>query len=645
MFDQATQLSYDEKLALVKDRLSILTSDLSEEQLDFILHPIKTPCYLKACPGGGKTEVVGIKAAYDIKAWENSFAGVAVLSFTKNAAKEIADRIKKYGGPSATQHPHFIGTIDSWIHGYLLHPFAHKSANYKGKSNDKSYRLIDNEEKYDFLTSFKTDIYVNNRLHQSIWANDYYFECGTPPALQSQSRYLNLDNITPDAKTNLQNNKRKFLTAGLSTYADAEFLCYYLLKNNDNILNLFVKRFPFLIIDECQDLSNNQLEILHLLVEKGTIVHFIGDNNQSIYEFKKVYTEKIIEFITKNNLEQKQLTQNYRSNQHVVNICLELEKLNTGQTSGSAVVGKEPFLFEQNCFIWEYEKDEMTQLPQKFIDFIKEKNKTLIDSSINISLKKSAVLARSHATLSEFRPQSNRDFSKTQLFASAINIWNVDKRSGKDMQNSLQQLGKALCLTLFNGNGNHQQQYCPESFTQIEWRNFLFEFISEASLPAHNLFPFATSNWSTWAANFKKFLETYWPDMIENGKELADVKKTIKAPSGLATSLVIDGIKQSATTISSPIRFTTIHDVKGETLDAVLLISSPNNTGQKTGRHYEDWIGLSGDKEHIRFGYVASSRPKHILIWAIPKTSNNTNLAKMEAMGFTLESSGLFAGL
>jgi len=644
MSEQAKQLSYDEKLALLKERLNTLTRELSEEQLDFILHPIKTPCYLKACPGSGKTEVVGIKAAYDIKEWEDGFAGIAVLSFTKNAAKEIADRIKKYGGPSATQHPHFIGTIDSWLHGYLLHPLGHKSTNYKGKVNDKSYRLIDNEEKYDFLTSFKTDIYVNNKLHQSIWANDYYFECGTPPALQSQSRYLNLENITTDTKTNLQNNKRRFLSAGLSTYADAEFLCYYLLKNNNNILNLFVKRFPFLIIDECQDLSNNQLEILKLLVEKGTIVHFIGDNNQSIYEFKKVYTEKIDEFITNNKLEQRQLTQNFRSNQHVVNICLELEKLNTGNTS-STVIGKEPFLFEQNCFIWEYERDAMTHLPQKFIDFIKEKNKLLTDSEINISLRKCAVLARSHATLSEFRPQSNRDFSKTQLFASAINIWNVEKRSGKDMQNALQQLGKALCLLLYSGNGNHQQQYCPEGFSQIEWRNFLFEFISEASLPAYKLYPFANSNWSTWAGNFKKFLEVFWSSMIENGKELVDIKKMIKAPNKQAASLVVDGIKQSATTISNAVRFTTIHDVKGETLDAIMLVSSPNNTGQKTGRHYEDWIGFSGDKEHIRFGYVASSRPKHILIWAIPKTTNNTSLAKMEAMGFTLESTGLFAAL
>ena len=60
------ELSIEEKLAFVKTRINSLDRNLSEEQLDFILHPIDNACYLKACPGSGKTEVVGIKAAYEI---------------------------------------------------------------------------------------------------------------------------------------------------------------------------------------------------------------------------------------------------------------------------------------------------------------------------------------------------------------------------------------------------------------------------------------------------------------------------------------------------------------------------------------------------------------------------------------------------
>ncbi len=253
-------LSFQQKFDAVKSRLTTFDRNLSEEQLDFILHPIKQACYLKACPGSGKTEVVGIRAAFEIAGWEEKFSGIAVLSFTKNAAKEIADRVKRFGGTNALQHPHFIGTIDLWLHGYILHPFAHLVTGYRGKNSDNGYRLVDNEEHYEYLTPFQT-IFSYNPFKVA-WVNDYYFECSTPVNIQSQSRYLDLTTISLPDKKNLE-NKVKFLKAGLTTYSDAEFLCYCLLRDYETILERFVKRFPIIIIDECQDLSNNQLEVLN----------------------------------------------------------------------------------------------------------------------------------------------------------------------------------------------------------------------------------------------------------------------------------------------------------------------------------------------------------------------------------------------
>src|SRR5690606_22731864 len=160
--------------------------------------------------GSGKTEVVGIKAAYEISDWNDKFTGLAVLSFTKNAAKEIADRINKYSVNNETQHPHFIGTIDSWLHSYILHPFAHKLTKYKGKNNDKSYRLIDNEEKYDFLNPFKTTISYKP-FPKDAWVNEYYFECSKTLDIDTQSKHLDLSQIDKTVYEALQKNKKKFL--------------------------------------------------------------------------------------------------------------------------------------------------------------------------------------------------------------------------------------------------------------------------------------------------------------------------------------------------------------------------------------------------------------------------------------------------
>ena len=146
------------KLDKIEAKIGKLDHKLTQEQADFILHPLDCPCYLNACPGSGKTEVVGIKAAYEIADWQDNFSGMAVLSFTKNAAKEISDRVKKYGGASATKHPHYIGTIDAWLHGYILQPFGHKIAGFIGRNSDKTFKVYNNDERLDFLSSYKTII-------------------------------------------------------------------------------------------------------------------------------------------------------------------------------------------------------------------------------------------------------------------------------------------------------------------------------------------------------------------------------------------------------------------------------------------------------------------------------------------------------
>src|SRR5271157_3134537 len=90
----------------------------SPEQIEYVFSPDRESVFLKACPGSGKTEVVGLKAAYFIRRWKHRLGGIAVLTFTNNAANVINQRVSQFTGVEKTGYPHFIGTIDSWLHGY-----------------------------------------------------------------------------------------------------------------------------------------------------------------------------------------------------------------------------------------------------------------------------------------------------------------------------------------------------------------------------------------------------------------------------------------------------------------------------------------------------------------------------------------------
>jgi DNA helicase II / ATP-dependent DNA helicase PcrA len=607
----------------IQNRLPYISTeklkDLSDKQVEFIVSPINQSIYLKACPGSGKTEVVGLKSAYEIADWKEKYSGLAILSFTRNAAKEISERISKYSGINSTRHPHFVGTIDSWLHKYILHPFGHKILKYKGINGDKSFRLVDNKEKYLFLSPYITNIFENSDFKQNVFVNEFYFECNDQLILQSQSRVFKCENITDEQKKQLLNKKKDFLKAGLATYADAEFICFFILSKNKSILSNIKKRFPCIFIDECQDLSYNQLQILQLLYNEGIKLFFIGDLNQAIYEFRKVYTENIEDFIRSNDFIQKELPRNFRSNQQIVDVCQNIEKIIKEDKIGSKIEGKN-LIYPRNVYLWEYEN--IKELPKKFINFIE----TEYNKDHFIDINNYAILGRGYSLLSEIRTNLNYELDKVELFANSLICWNISNRTGNDMKNALQQIGKSISNLAYGGKGNYQQQYCPDGISQLEWRKFLYELILKAN---KQIYPFGDRTWSDWANNrLKIFLKNEWTNLLIKGEEWEEVKRRIRVrPSKKKKrskeekqkdKKIVDTLSVAPSDFSDEIRIATIHSVKGETLDAVMLVSS--ETKNSEGGHYEHWISnLPEHNEYIRFAYVASSRPKNLLIWAIPK--------------------------
>ena len=242
---------------------------LSAEQITYINNYLKKSTYLEACPGSGKTEVIGLKCAYEIKKWHNSIGGLAVITFTNSAATELSLRIKKFADLSSNLYPHFIGTFDSWLHSYIFQPFAHYLTKYEGKNGDKSYRIVDDDSHADFLASF-TVIVERGTTRIPMRATDYHYTADWR-TLVGHSEIIEgmLNGLTNQEKTHLRENKVKFLKAGFATYSDAEIICNTILNRFAWVSGNLSKRFPVIIVDECQDLSEDQIAVLESLRAAG----------------------------------------------------------------------------------------------------------------------------------------------------------------------------------------------------------------------------------------------------------------------------------------------------------------------------------------------------------------------------------------
>jgi len=376
----------------------------SPEQIEYIFSPNEENVFLKACPGSGKTEVVGLKAAYSIWKWHR-LGGMAALTFTNNAANVINQRVSQFTGVEKAGYPHFIGTIDSWLHGYIAHPFAHLKTGYEGRSGDCSIRIVDENDDNPWLNAYRLEtaywyfmkrgkavkslvsmpLYANKirfdqqtqkweiriplSLGSDFISDEEYYDSEAFISFRGNKRWLSLDYL----RNGFKEKKSLFNKAGLATYQDIENLCFDILSEKSALCKLLAQRFPLIIVDECQDLSWIQIQILDKLREQGTVLHFVGDLNQAIYEFKRVDPEQVEIFTDTHKFTTLSLSNNYRSCQPIIDICQKI--VGSGSSEKSACTQS----VEKPCICVIYSEDQIHLLPVwfgKYLNQACDKNKS-----------------------------------------------------------------------------------------------------------------------------------------------------------------------------------------------------------------------------------------------------------------------------
>ncbi|KRE73924.1 UvrD-helicase domain-containing protein [Paenibacillus sp. Soil750] len=612
-------------------------TEKTEQQLDYILSSMTDNVFLEACAGSGKTEVVGMKMSYEINKWTNTKSGIAVLTFTNEATDTIVNRVESFSKKTSF-HPHYIGTLTGFIHGYISQLFGYKYFNHKKIGDDTSFRLVDKSVDVfnnHWLVKYKISIpYVTSAGHSGdLYANQIYFDFKSNDYIifipdnikMSVTEYYNspgfsayVESIRKKTgkewlfkieyvKQEFHAAKMKFLGDGFATFEDMNNVGYTILKNR-RIARSITTRFPTILIDECQDLSWIEIEILNKLRESGTSLHFIGDLHQSIYEFKDAdpaYTKSYLS--TFKNLS---LTDNFRSCQPIVelanrisSISLPIRGLNKNKLNDDSV-----------CY---YEYSDLNLIENQY---------SILLRRFNLSSDRSTILVRQHNLKSEFEIQHKIN---THLLLNAIQLWNL--KTPITRRTALEFAGKEL-QRWFGGARTSKGYHCPSGINSaFRWRIFIKDFL-ELCCSIPQLTDIVGKNYSHWYKQAREQRSTLLKSAYINLKAFdSDIRDfdnlpTFKAPSGTATDTVV--ILNNAEKPES-ITINTIHSVKGSDFDGVLVVSSKHNRG--SGAHWKHW--LNGNGEGTRIGYVASTRAKYSLIWAVP-TLTDEDRGYLESFGF-----------
>ena len=596
------------------------------EQLDYIFSPVSSDVFLKACAGSGKTEALGMKAAYEISRWNNSDSGIAVLTFTNAATDTVRERIVRFY-PNALSGKHFIGTVSSFIQGFITQKFAYVFRK-DCEDRDRSFTIVDSDvNAYNFKRLTNYHIFGNifvHKLNMRLSSNEWIYSENKKWGNNSETTLKNIyENKSHDLATkkylsksyeafeeNVLNCKDKFWTDGFATYEDMEYLAYKCLSEKSEIAKYIALKFPIIMVDEFQDLSVTELEILGYLNRAGSKIHFIGDLNQAIYSFNDALPERLAKYVEDNNFVRMELNTNFRSTQKIVDVSRKIGEIKENLS------GTERSL--RNCADAIYiEYSEENEAVEKFTELVHELNLKSENCVI-------AVRTNSHKDMLSGAPKSK---TPSHEVIAAVNLW--CKRNMENMKTAIMYMGKQLQKWI----KYHVQSgdcYCPKNFEggNIGWELKLRDILNELCARTE-LLDFEGKNYKDWYGSNRSTIAEIVCKNLSDFSEIPpfeEFKKTIRTPNGTSKK----SVKIYSAPKKSEIEVMSIHSIKGKTYDALMHVSYPSAQNSKIN-YWENW--LNGDKEERRCAYVAATRPKYLLCWAVPELDDEKRKV-IEELGF-----------
>ena len=245
-----------------------------------------------ACPGSGKTIVLiaKLKLIADKSPLKDG-RGVCVLSHTNVAVSELKAKLGK-SAERLLSYPNFVGTIQTFVDQYITFPFLRQFANtsiqvvsdedYANhlyslicKTDSKLKWFIDQQynafgvKRYDSVVKFMANIYTDDEggIHLS----------GVNRVLAGKS--------TNSAISYARAIQRLLSEEGLIRYNDTyRYTLLALKKYGSSLRTLLSRRFQYVFVDEYQDCSTLQRNVLDALFSgTETIFQKIGDVDQAIY--------------------------------------------------------------------------------------------------------------------------------------------------------------------------------------------------------------------------------------------------------------------------------------------------------------------------------------------------------------------------
>jgi len=298
-------------------------SGLNEKQLEAV-KIIDGPVLVISGPGSGKTKCLTHRVAYLISERIKP-DNILALTFTNKASQEMKERVTKL--LNLKRETHNLKPTIGTFHSIGLR-ILRRDIHHLGYRN--SFTIFDADDQASLVKKIMADLELDTKKFN-------------PRAILSRISKLKTEFVEP-SKSNSGEFFAKIVSKIYSNYQeelkrlnavdfdDLIVLCVKLFESNPKILARYQDLWKYMLVDEYQDTSRDQYTFISLLAKKNKNLFCIGDDAQSIYEFRRADIRNILNF-HKDYPDAKivMLEQNYRSTKNIIIAASNLISNNKNQ--------------------------------------------------------------------------------------------------------------------------------------------------------------------------------------------------------------------------------------------------------------------------------------------------------------------------
>lgn len=269
------------------------------------------PVLILAGAGSGKTKVLTTRITYLVEDKEIMPANILAITFTNKAANEMRERVENIIGENSR---------DMWIstfHSSCVR-ILRKDINKIGYN--RSFVIYDASDQLTLVKDCLKELNLDDKKFEPKTIISYISS--------AKDRLQTPKEFTREAQGDIWLSKiaeiyaiyqDRLLRNSALDFDDLIVKTVELLQSNEDVLNFYRGKFKYIMVDEYQDTSRAQYQLIRLLAQGHQNICVVGDDDQSIYGWRGADIRNILEFEKDyDEVFVVKLEQNYRSTQPIL---------------------------------------------------------------------------------------------------------------------------------------------------------------------------------------------------------------------------------------------------------------------------------------------------------------------------------------